>query len=322
MDQLPDAGELVPLPVADPRAEVVEVATADGVPFRVRVTMLVAVIAPFFGLVAAIISLWGWGFRWSDLALLLGMYVLTALGITVGFHRLFTHRSFETNRAVQFVFAVLGSMAVQGPLLDWVAFHRRHHQHSDDAEDPHSPHHQGSGIWGVVHGLWHAHLGWMFAPKPPDLQRYVSDLRQSSLLRAASKLFPLWVLAGLLIPAGIGWLLIGTPSGAWTGFVWGGLVRILFVHHVTWSINSVCHIWGRQPFYSHDESRNNALFGIFGLGEGWHNTHHAFPTSARHGLRWWQIDVSYWVIRGLELAGLAWNVKLPSRAAIERGTKS
>jgi stearoyl-CoA desaturase (Delta-9 desaturase) len=207
-------------------------------------------------------------------------------------------------------------------LLQWVALHRRHHQHSDDPEDPHSPHHLGSGIWGVVHGLWHAHLGWMFTSKPPDLQRYVRDLRQSKLLRAASALFPLWVTVGLLIPTALGWLLIGTASGAWTGFLWGGLVRILLVHHVTWSINSVCHVWGRQPFRSHDQSRDNILFGILGIGEGWHNTHHAFPTSARHGLRRWQIDVSYWVIRGLELVGLAWNVKLPSRAAIARGTKS
>jgi stearoyl-CoA desaturase (delta-9 desaturase) len=323
MDESAELTEATPLPVANPAAQLPRaIAAAEKVPLKIRIVLLVAVIAPFFGLIAGIISFWGWGFRSSDLGLLLGMYLLTALGITVGFHRLFTHRSFETNRAVQFVFAVLGSMAVQGPLLEWVAFHRRHHQHSDDTEDPHSPHHQGSGVSGVVQGLWHAHLGWMFAPKPPDLQRYVSDLRQSKLLRAASTLFPLWVLAGLLIPTAIGWLLVGTPSGAWTGFVWGGLVRILFVHHVTWSINSVCHIWGCQPFYSHDESRNNALFGVLGLGEGWHNTHHAFPTSARHGLRWWQVDVSYWVIRGLEIVGLAWNVKLPSRTAIARGTKS
>ena len=180
---------------------------------------------------------------------------------------------------------------------------------------------KASGYWGVVRGLWHSHLGWMFASTPPDLQRYVRDLRQSKLLRAASALFPLWVAVGLLIPTALGWLLIGTPSGAWTGFVWGGLVRILFVHHVTWSINSVCHVWGSQPYHSNDQSRNNALFGIFGMGEGWHNTHHAFPTSARHGLRWWQFDLSYWVIRGLELIGLAWNVKLPSRAALARGTR-
>ncbi len=287
-----------------------------------RIVLLIVVITPFFGLAAAIISLWGWGFRWSDLALLVGMYVLTSVGITVGYHRLFTHRAFETNRAVQFVFAVLGSMAVQGPLLEWVALHRRHHQHSDGVEDPHSPHNHGQGFWGTVLGMWHAHLGWMFASGPRDLQRYVKDLRQSKLLRAASVLFPLWVAVGLLIPAALGWMLTGRSSGAWTGFIWGGLVRILFVHHVTWSINSVCHVWGSQPFKSHDESRNNALFGVLGMGEGWHNTHHAFPSSARHGLRWWQVDVSYWVIRGLELIGLAWNVKLPSQAAIARETRA
>lgn len=309
--------ELLPLPVANPVAEAPSVPAAR-VSLRVRIALLIAVIGPFLGLIAAIVSVWGWGFRWTDLGLLLGMYVLTVLGITVGFHRLFTHHAFETNRAVQFVFAVLGSMAVQGPLLQWVALHRRHHQHSDEPQDPHSPHHQGTGLGGVLHGLWHAHLGWMFAPKPPDLQRYVKDLRQSKLLLLVSQLFPLWVAVGLLIPAALGWLLVGSVSGAWTGFIWGGLVRILFVHHVTWSINSVCHVWGQQPYASQDQSRNNALFGIFGLGEGWHNTHHAFPTSARHGLQWWQIDVSYWVIRTLELLRLAWNVKLPSRAALVR----
>jgi stearoyl-CoA desaturase (delta-9 desaturase) len=314
--------EPTPVAGADALAELPVRTKPAPASLRKRIAILVAVIAPFFGLIAAIVSFWGWGFRWSDFVLLLGMYILSAIGITVGFHRLFTHHAFETNRAVQFVFAVLGSMAVQGPLLEWVALHRRHHQHSDDAEDPHSPHHHGNGVWGIVRGLWHAHLGWMFAAKPPDLQGYVKDLRQSILLCAVSALFPLWVVVGLLIPTAVGWLLIGTPSGAWTGFVWGGLVRILFVHHVTWSINSVCHVWGRRPFSCHDESRDNALFGVFGLGEGWHNTHHAFPTSARHGLRWWQIDVSYWVIRGLELIGLAWNVKLPSRAAIARATRS
>jgi len=322
MDQESELSEIVPLPVADPLVEVPFAMVSGRASLRVRTVMLVAVIAPFFGLIAAIISFWGWGFRWSDLALLVAMYFATVFGVTVGFHRLFTHRAFETNRLLQIVFAVLGSMAVQGPLLQWVALHRRHHQHSDAEQDPHSPHHQGSGVWGVIRGLWHAHLGWMFAPKPPDLQRYVKDLSQSRLLRTVSALFPLWVAVGLLIPAGLGWLLTGTPSGAWTGFIWGGLVRILFVHHVTWSVNSVCHVWGRQPFYSDDESRNNALFGVVGMGEGWHNTHHAFPTSARHGLRWWQIDVSYWVIRALELVGLAWNVKLPSRSAVARAAKA
>lgn len=309
--------ELVPIPVANPAAEMPLVAP-QRISLRVRIVLLTAVIVPFLGLIAAIVSVWGWGFRWTDLAILTGMYLLTVLGITVGFHRLFTHRAFETHRAVQFVFAVLGSMAVQGPLLQWVALHRRHHQHSDEPEDPHSPHHQGEGVLGILRGLWYAHLGWMFTPKPPDLPKYVKDLRESKVLSAVSKLFPLWVAVGLVIPAALGWLFVGSISGAWTGFIWGGLVRILFVHHVTWSINSICHVWGAQPFRSNDESRNNAIFGIFGLGEGWHNTHHAFPTSARHGLRWWQLDVSYWVIRALELSHLAWNVKLPSRAAIAR----
>lgn len=312
-----DEQEIVPVPVANPALEIPSVAP-EGISLAGRIVLLIAVIAPFLGLIAAIVSVWGWGFRWSDLALLVGMYILTVLGITVGFHRLFTHRAFETSSTIQFLLAILGSMAVQGPLLQWVALHRRHHQHSDEPEDPHSPHHQGDGVMGILRGLWYAHLGWMFTPKPRDLQKYVKDLRESRVLRAVSNLFPLWVAIGLLIPTLLGWLWVGSISGAWTGFIWGGLVRVLFVHHVTWSINSICHVWGQQPFHSNDESRNNAFFGIFGLGEGWHNTHHAFPTSARHGLRWWQLDVSYLVIRALAMIHLAWNVKLPSPAAIER----
>jgi stearoyl-CoA desaturase (Delta-9 desaturase) len=165
---------------------------------------LTAVILPLIGFVAVVFSLWGRGFHWVDGGLLVGMYVLTSLGITVGFHRLFTHRSFETNRVVQFFLAVLGSMAVEGPLLKWVAVHRRHHQHSDTHEDPHSPHEQGDGLFGQLRGLWHAHMGWFFQPDPPNLHHYVKDLNQSGLLRTASKLFPLWVTLGVLIPAALG----------------------------------------------------------------------------------------------------------------------
>jgi stearoyl-CoA desaturase (delta-9 desaturase) len=267
---------------------------------------------PFLGLVAAVAFFWGRAFSWVELGLLLGMYGLTGLGITVGFHRLFTHRAFETNRVVQFLLAVLGSMAVQGPLLKWAALHRRHHQHSDQQEDPHSPHHQGGGLLGLLRGAWHAHLGWVFRPDPPNLSRYVKDLRGSALLRGVSALFPVWVVVGLLVPAVLGGLLTGTWTGALFGLVWGGLARIFLIHHVTWSVNSVCHLWGKQPFRSGDYSRNNVVFGVLALGEGWHNNHHAFPTSARHGLRWWQIDLSYWVIRALALLGLAWNVRLPA----------
>jgi stearoyl-CoA desaturase (delta-9 desaturase) len=188
-----------------------------------RVVNLIAVIAPFLGLVAAIAFLWGRGFSWVELGLLLGTYVLTALGITVGFHRLFTHRAFETGRVVQFILAALGSMAIQGPLLKWVAFHRRHHHHSDTPEDPHSPRHKGQGILGLLRGLWHAHLGWLFQPDPPDLFRYVKDLRQVGLLRTVSALFPLWVAVSLLVPSILGGLLTWSLDG---GFVRPDLGRV------------------------------------------------------------------------------------------------
>jgi stearoyl-CoA desaturase (delta-9 desaturase) len=285
-----------------------------------RVVTLIVIIVPFLGLVAGIVLLWGRGFSWVDLGLLLGMYVVTGLGITVGFHRLFSHRAFETTAVVQFVLAAMGSMAVQAPLLKWAAVHRLHHQHSDRAEDPHSPHHQGHGLTGWLRGAWHAHLGWVFRPETPDLNRYVKDLCQSRVLRTAHALFPLWIAAGLIIPAVLGGVLTGSWMGAVFGLVWGGLARICLIHHVTWSVNSVCHLWGRQPFRSADHSRNNFLFGILAFGEGWHNNHHAFPTSARHGLVWWQLDPSYWVIRGLALVGLAWKVKLPAHRQRLEGT--
>jgi stearoyl-CoA desaturase (delta-9 desaturase) len=282
---------------------------------------LLAVVAPFLGLVAAAIFLWGGDFNWVYLGLLLGMYALTSLGITVGFHRLFSHRAFETNRGIEFILAVFGSMAAEGPLLKWVALHRRHHQHSDQPGDPHSPHHLGGGLLGLLRGFWHAHVGWVFQADPPDLSRYVKDLHQSGLLRTSSTLFPLWVAMGLVIPAALGGLLTGTWKGVFLGLLWGGLARIFLVHHVTWSVNSICHLWGRRPFRTSDSSRNNFLFGILALGEGWHNNHHAFPTSARHGLHWWQIDMSYWVIRVLALLGLAWKVALPARRLLTGAMK-
>jgi stearoyl-CoA desaturase (delta-9 desaturase) len=274
---------------------------------------VVVVVVPFLGLLAAVALVWGWGFSWVELGVLAGMYLLTGVGITVGFHRLFTHRAFDTNRVVQFILAALGSMSVQGPLLKWVAQHRRHHQHSDQVGDPHSPHTAGRGVLGLLRGFWHAHVGWLFESDPPNLGHYTRDLHQSQVLRVVSALFPLWVATGLLLPAVVGGLLTLTWLGALAGLIWGGLVRIFLVHHVTWSINSVCHLWGWRPFQTDDHSRNSYFFGVLGLGEGWHNNHHAFPTSARYGLRWWQIDVGYWVIRALSLVGLAWNVKLPAK---------
>lgn len=310
----PEENESTVLPVADPDAELpIPDGPRAGDSLAVRLAVFFAIVIPFLAVVAAPFMVWGWGFRWTDLGLLLSLYVLTVLGVTVGYHRLFVHRSFETNMVVKFVLAVLGSMAVQGPLMTWVGMHRRHHQHSDKAGDPHSPHGHGGGVLGVLRGMWHAHIGWLFEPDPPGLERYVQDLRRSRTLRVASALFPLWAALGLVIPTVLGGLVTRTWTGALTGLVWGGLVRVFLVHHVTWSVNSACHLWGLRPYRSNDESRNNAVFGILAMGEGWHNTHHAFPTSARHGLHWWQIDMSYWVIWVLARLGIVWDVKVPSK---------
>ncbi len=298
----------LPLIVADPASPPV----FDRAPLVARIATLTAVVVPLLGLLATPFLLWGWGFGWVEFGLLLSMYLLTALGITVGYHRLFTHRSFETNPVVRFVLAALGSMAAQGSVIKWVAIHRRHHQHSDTPDDPHSPHRGGAGLWSAFRGFWHAHIGWAFRADPPELNRYVKDLRESTSVRVASAMFPLWILLGLLIPAALGGILSGTWGGVLLGFVWGGLVRVFLVHHVTWSVNSVCHLWGRQPYPEKDHSRNNFVFGVLALGEGWHNNHHAFPTSARHGLRWWQIDISYYVIRLMALFGLAWKIRVPT----------
>ena len=288
------------------------------VPLKTKFVNLVAVVLPFVGLVMAIVLLWGVAFDWVYLGILAVMYLLTAVGVTVGYHRLFTHRSFKAPRVVAATLAVLGSMAVEGPLIRWVATHRRHHQHSDDEHDPHSPHGHGAGVMNTLRGMWHAHMGWVFLPDAKGMARYTADLRRDGVIRVMSKLFPLWVLLGLAIPAALGGLLTWSWMGVLLGFIWGGLARIFLVHHVTWSVNSVCHVWGSRPFKSNDESRNNAVFGVLALGEGWHNNHHAFPTSARHGLRWWEVDASYWVIRGMEKVGLASDVRVPTPERIQR----
>ena len=287
-----------------------------------RIITLLGVVVPFVGLAAAVFFVWGWGFSWVHLGLLLAMYLLTAFGVTVGYHRLFTHRSFETTRTMKLLLAVLGAMAVEGPLLKWVAMHRRHHQHSDGPDDPHSPHHHGHGLRGLLAGAWHAHIGWLFDRDPHNLWRYVADLQSDPLLRRISSTWTLWSAFGLALPALLGGLITWTWTGVLLGFIWGGLTRVFLVHHMTWSINSICHLWGTRPFRSRDESRNNALFGVIGLGEGWHNNHHAFPASARHGLRWWEFDASYLIIRVLELLGLAWKVKLPPAEALQQRARA
>jgi len=289
---------------------------------KLKLINLAAVSIPFIGFLVAIVLLWGVAFNWIYLAIFGVMYLFTSIGITIGYHRLFTHRSFKTSKPMVFILAALGSMAVQGPVLQWVADHRRHHQHSDEDGDPHSPHLHGAGLWASIRGMWHSHLGWLINPKVKGSMRYIGDLRKDKLVRRMSKLFPVWVLIGLLIPAVLGGLLTWSWMGVLLGFIWGGLVRIFLVHHVTWSINSVCHIWGQRPFDTHDHSRNNVIMGIFALGEGWHNNHHAFQSSARHGLRWWELDLSYTIILILSKIGLVYDVKVPSKDRITAKLKA
>jgi stearoyl-CoA desaturase (delta-9 desaturase) len=237
-------------------------------------------------------------------------YLLTGLGITVGFHRLFTHRSFKTRPALRGLLAVMGSAAVEGPVIEWVANHRKHHQFSDQPGDPHSPHvDYGHGWRGALAGLYHAHIGWIFGGDAlADRERYAKDLLADPVVAFVDRTFLLWVLAGLAFPFAIGFALTGTLLGALTALLWGGAVRMFCLHHATFSINSLCHFFGRRRYDTDDESRNLHWLALPTLGEAWHNNHHAFPTSARHGLRWWQLDPSAWFISALQHLGLAWDV--------------
>jgi stearoyl-CoA desaturase (delta-9 desaturase) len=275
---------------------------------------LLAVVLPFAATIGAIALLWNQLVGWSDLAILATMYLATAFGITVGYHRLLTHRAFETPGPLQYAFAILGSMAVQGSVIAWVADHRKHHAFSDEDGDPHSPHGHGPGVRGVLGGLWHAHVGWLVdGHGRADWNKFAPDLMEDPGMRRINRAFPFLVGLGLAIPFAAGYVLTGSLAGAVTGLLWGGFVRIFFVHHVTWSINSICHFMGTRRFVTDDESRNVFWLALLSLGESWHHNHHAFPRSARHGLRWWEIDVSGALITGLERIGLARNVVRISR---------
>jgi len=265
---------------------------------------------PLAGIVVAGWLSWGGTLHWHDLVVLGIVYVLTGAGITVGFHRLFTHRSFKTSRPLRALFAVLGSMAVEGSVIEWVATHRKHHSFSDRPGDPHSPHADQSPGWrGALRGLLHAHVGWMFRGKDmANPHRYAKDLMADRDLRFISRTFPLWVAVGLALPFGLGVALSGSIVGGLTGLLWGGLVRVFLLHHATFSINSLCHFFGRRSFDTGDESRNLAWLAPITFGESWHNNHHAFPTSARHGLGPHQVDPGAWVIAGLARVHLAWDV--------------
>jgi stearoyl-CoA desaturase (Delta-9 desaturase) len=275
-----------------------------------KIANLGAVVVPFVATLVAIVLLWNDLVGPADLAIAAAMYLLTAIGITVGFHRLLTHRSFQTPRWLEYAFATLGSMAVQGPVISWVADHRKHHAHTDAEGDPHSPHvGPDGGVRGVFAGLWHAHSGWLMSSQGrADWKRYAPDLYEDAGMRAIARNFVSLVLASLAIPALLGYAATGTLAGAATGFLWGGLVRIFFVHHVTWSVNSICHFFGTRRFDTDDRSTNVFWLAIPSLGESWHHNHHAFPRSAVHGLRRWEIDPSALIIGAMERVGLARKV--------------
>ena len=277
---------------------------------RDRVITGTITVAPVVILVVCAVLAWGHLLHWSDLVVFAVLYGATTLGITVGFHRLLTHRSFATSPALRGLFAILGSVAIEGPVISWVADHRKHHAFSDQLGDPHSPHvDHGSGWTGALRGLLHAHVGWLFVHNQRgSKERYAPDLLRDPVVRAVDRWFVLWALSGFALAFGLGWAIGGSVSAGLTALLWGGVVRMMVLHHVTYSINSLCHFFGRRPYATGDESRNLAWLALPSFGEAWHNNHHAFPTSAAHGLRWWQVDVSAATIGLLERLGLVWDV--------------
>jgi stearoyl-CoA desaturase (Delta-9 desaturase) len=272
---------------------------------------IAAVLLPLLGVLTGGVLLWNRALGVRDLAIFALMYFLSALGITVGFHRLLTHRAFQTKPWLRYTLAVLGSAALQGPVIDWVADHRKHHTFTDEEGDPHSPHAgHGAGLSGMLRGLWHAHVGWLFQTHgQASSRRYARDLVEDPRMRRINRCFPLIALASLLVPFALG---VGLSGGSLvaglTALLWAGLVRIFLVHHVTWSINSICHFFGTRRFATEDHSTNVFWLALPSLGEAWHHNHHAFPRSAFHGLRWYELDPSGWLILSLARVGLAWDV--------------
>lgn len=281
-----------------------------------RATIGVFVAVPLLAVLLAVPVAWGGWLGWTDLILAFAFYVVAAGGITVGFHRHFTHGSFKAPTWVSVVLAIAGSTAIEGSLSQWVADHRRHHARSDEEGDPHSPWRYGTSHRAVAKGLVYAHLGWLFDGQQSSIERYAPDIQSDPALRRVSRLFPWIVLTSIIAPAVLGGLITWSWQGALTALFWAGLVRIALVHHVTWSINSICHVFGQRPFRTRDNSANNRWLALPSLGESWHNLHHAEPTAARHGVMRGQVDVSAGIIRAMEHLRLARDVRWPSPARL------
>ncbi|WP_158854366.1 acyl-CoA desaturase [Saccharothrix deserti] len=281
---------------------------------RTRTELLVIrlfLVIPFVALVAAVPLTWGWGLSWVDVTLAAVFYTVSTLGVTIGYHRYFTHGAFKARRALRVALAVAGGLAAQGPVIGWVADHRRHHAFSDREGDPHSPWLFGTSPVALARGFWHAHMGWLFGRDTTNVDRFAPDLKADRDISAVDRLFPLWVALTVAVPAVLGGVITLSWWGALTAFLWAGLARISFQHHVTWSVNSICHMIGDRPFAARDRSANFWPLAILSMGESWHNSHHADPTCARHGVNRGQVDVSARVIWVFEKLDWAWQVRWP-----------
>ena len=283
---------------------------------REQIALALFIIVPFLAIAVAIPVAWGGWLGWTDVVIALVMYAISGHGVTVGFHRLFTHKSFKPTRPVKIALAVAGSLAIQGPVIRWVADHRKHHKFSDRDGDPHSPWRYGNDVKALAKGLWYAHMMWLFNPEQTPQRKYAPDLMKDPDLVRISRQFPIWVAVSLALPLVLGGLLTWSWQGALTGFFWGSLVRVGLLHHVTWSINSICHTIGERPFVSRDKSANVWWLAIPSMGESWHNLHHADPTCARHGVLRGQIDTSARIIWALEKLGWVKDVRWPVKERV------
>ncbi|MET9630438.1 acyl-CoA desaturase [Lentzea sp. NPDC006480] len=292
----------------------------ENTPFE-RFLIKLFTVVPALAVAAAVPLAWGWGLGWTDIGLAVFFYTLTCLGVTIGFHRYFTHGAFKANRALRVALAVTGSMAMQGPIIGWVADHRRHHAFADREGDPHSPWLFGTSAVALAKGFWHAHLGWMFRRELTNAARFAPDLLADPDIQRVNRWFPALTAVTLLAPALAGGLITWSWWGALTAFFWASLVRVAVLHHITWSVNSICHMIGDRPFEARDKSANFWPLAILSMGESWHNSHHADPTCARHGVRRGQIDISARLIRVFEIFGWATAVRWPRPERLARKLK-
>ena len=291
--------------------------TADRKGRVEQVLLYVIVIVPFLALGGAVAVAWGWGLSWVDVGLAVAFYLISGVGVTVGFHRYFTHGGFKAKRWLRIALAVSGSLAIEGGVIRWVADHRRHHAYSDREGDPHSPWRYGESVPALLKGLWFAHVGWLFDVEHTNQQRFTPDLLADPDMVRMEKWFNKLVVVSLQAPAVLGGLITWSWTGALSAFFWAGLVRIGLLHHVTWSINSICHAFGTRPFMTRDQSRNVWPLALISMGESWHNLHHADPTAARHGVDRWQFDTTAECIRGFEKLGWATDVRWPKKERLD-----